>query len=63
MQSGDFERDSVVELGVALADPTLSRRDDDQITVCDLTGVAVQDIQIAKAVYAAVRGKENERPS
>jgi len=63
VQSGDFERDSAVELGVALADPTLSRRDDDQITVCDLTGVAVQDIQIAKAVFNEVRRESSGRPS
>ncbi|SVA40721.1 uncharacterized protein METZ01_LOCUS93575, partial [marine metagenome] len=27
---------------------------DDQITIADLTGVAVQDIQIAKAVFEAL---------
>lgn len=61
VQSGDLERDRVVELGAALADPSLARNDDDRITVCDLTGVAVQDIQIAKAVFAAVRDEDNER--
>ena len=34
-----------------LVDPALQRTDDSQITVADLTGVAVQDIQISKAVY------------
>lgn len=29
---------------------------DSQITVADLTGVAVQDIQIVKAVYFAIGG-------
>lgn len=29
----------------------LQRGSDDQITVADLTGVAVQDYQISKAVY------------
>ena len=28
-----------------------TEKDDTQITVADLTGVAVQDIQIAKLVY------------
>jgi len=51
VQSGDLDRDRVVELGAAIGDPKLARRDDEKITVCDLTGVAVQDIQIATAVY------------
>ena len=33
--------------------PALGRSSQSQITVTDLTGVAVQDIQIAKAVYTA----------
>jgi ornithine cyclodeaminase len=32
----------------------LQRTSNDQITVADLTGVAVQDIQIAKAVFRAL---------
>ena len=40
-----------VELGNVISDPSLRRIDDSQITVADLTGVAVQDIQISKAVY------------
>lgn len=42
--------DCLVELGAVIVDPTLGRSNDTQITVIDLTGVAVQDIQIAKAV-------------
>ena len=38
-----------------IADPALRRTDDSQITVADLTGVAVQDIQISKAVYEILR--------
>ena len=45
-----------MDLGQVIADPTLGRQHDDQIRVADLTGVAVQDIQIAKAVY---REREN----
>jgi ornithine cyclodeaminase len=63
VQSGNLEQDSVVELGAALANPSLARRDDDQITVCDLTGVAVQDIQIAKAVVSEYRREKGGRPS
>lgn len=38
------------ELGVVLADSRLGRSADDQITVCDLAGVAVHDIVIAQHV-------------
>ncbi|MDH7448175.1 hypothetical protein [Aquimarina sp. 2201CG14-23] len=41
----------IVELGTAIQDTSLQRMHDQQITVTDLTGVAVQDIMIAKAVY------------
>ena len=41
---------SVIELGEVISKQTNGRTTDEQITVADLTGVAVQDIQIAKAV-------------
>ncbi|MEX0707595.1 MAG: hypothetical protein WD078_06485, partial [Woeseia sp.] len=41
---------SIVELGNVIKNPQLGRTSDDQITVADLTGIAVQDIQIAKMV-------------
>jgi ornithine cyclodeaminase len=50
--SGAVEIGDVRELGEVLAAPALGRASDDQITVCDLTGVAVQDIAIAKHVLA-----------
>ena len=40
----------LVELGSIIAGDAKGRESDDQITVADLTGVAVQDIQISKAV-------------
>ena len=43
----------LIELGHMLLRPMLGRSSQNQITVADLTGVAVQDIQIAKAVYTA----------
>ena len=51
VQAGAIGRDGVLELGKILAGRQPGRRSDDQITIADLTGVAVQDIQIAKAVY------------
>jgi ornithine cyclodeaminase len=37
-------------LGNVISNPKLGRTDDKQITIADQTGVAVQDIQIAKMV-------------
>ena len=42
--------DNLLELGQILANTSLGRTDETQITVSDLTGVSVQDIQIAKAL-------------
>jgi ornithine cyclodeaminase len=42
--------DSILELGNVIKNPEIGRSSDDQITVADLTGVAIQDIQIAKMV-------------
>ena len=52
--AGALAAEAPVELGRVIADPGLGRQADDHITVADLTGVAVQDIQIAKAVLAAL---------
>jgi ornithine cyclodeaminase len=43
-----------VELGNVVMNPGLGRTSEGEITVADLTGVAVQDIQIAKAVLAGL---------
>jgi ornithine cyclodeaminase len=53
-EAGLIEDNKVIELGNALADSTLVRADDSQITIADLTGVAVQDIQICKSVFQAL---------
>jgi ornithine cyclodeaminase len=45
----------VVELGNVISGDAVGRTSDDQITVTDLTGVAVQDIQITKAVFKAAQ--------
>jgi ornithine cyclodeaminase len=45
----------LVELGQIIANPSLGRTHDEQITIADLTGVAIQDIQIAKSVLDAIR--------
>ena len=45
-----FIMENVVELGEIINGVIKGRTNDDQITMTDLTGVAVQDIQISKAV-------------
>lgn len=41
----------IIELGEVIENKNSGRRNDQQITIADLTGVAIQDIQIAKHVY------------
>ncbi len=55
LKAGLLQDGDAVELGKVIGDPALQRTDDSQITVADLTGVAVQDIQISKAVYHILR--------
>ncbi len=45
---------NIVELGNIISGDAVGRTSDDQITIADLTGVAVQDIQITKAVFSAL---------
>jgi ornithine cyclodeaminase len=54
MKAGVLEKERIVELGNVIVDPGLQRTSVEQTTIADLTGVAVQDIQIAKAVYNAL---------
>ncbi len=51
MKDEKITKDDMVELGTMISNKNLQRSTDDEITVADLTGVAVQDIQISKAVY------------
>lgn len=48
---GTINEEKIIELGTAIQNKEMQRSDQDQITVVDLTGVAVQDIMIASAVY------------
>ena len=58
LKAGVLEKERIVELGDLIVRPELRRISEEQITIADLTGVAVQDIQIAKAVYHALELKE-----
>ena len=57
-RAGVLDGAKPVELGNVISDPGLRRSSDDQLTVADLTGVAVQDVQIAKAVYLALEASQ-----
>ena len=57
MEAGVFLKEDMRELGAVISDPNLHRQTDEQITVADLTGVAIQDIQIAKAVYQRLQNQ------
>jgi len=50
LKSNAITEAGLVELGSIIAGDATGRESDDQVTVADLTGVAVQDIQISKAV-------------
>lgn len=54
LKSGDFMKEKAHELGEIILNPALARSHDHQITIADLTGVAIQDIQIATAVYRSL---------
>lgn len=54
LKVGLLKKESIVELGNVIINKDLQRTSEEQITLADLTGVAVQDIQISKAVYKAL---------
>ncbi|MHA2108738.1 MAG: ornithine cyclodeaminase family protein [Candidatus Hodarchaeales archaeon] len=51
LKDGNIDQAQIIELGKIITNKALQRKNDDEITIVDLTGVAVQDIQISKAVY------------
>jgi ornithine cyclodeaminase len=55
VKEDQLDEGSILELGNVIKNPAIGRTSEDQITVVDLTGVAIQDIQIAKMVEQAAR--------
>lgn len=51
IHKGLIDELGLIELGDIISGVCQGRTNDDQITIADLTGLAVQDIQIAKAIY------------
>ncbi len=54
--AGVLDPDDIVELGAVAAGDTPGRTDPGEITIADLTGVAVQDIVVAKMAYRSLVG-------
>ena len=50
-QVGTFQNENPLELGRILNNKNLGRQNNQQITIADLTGVAVQDLMISQAVF------------
>ena len=60
VEAGAVGRDDATELGAVLAGSAPGRRDDEDITVFDSTGLAIQDLAIALA--AVERAAELDLP-
>lgn len=52
LEAGLVKEADFVELGEVIAQRSRGRTGEEQITIADLTGLAMQDIEIAKLVYA-----------
>ena len=49
------EKEKIREIGEVISSSSLQRKNDNEITVADLTGVAIQDIQITKFVFEKLK--------
>ncbi len=54
LETGSILETDLIELGDIISGAKEGRTSEDQITVADLTGVAVQDMMIAKAVFSTI---------
>jgi ornithine cyclodeaminase len=55
LEQGLIEMRDLTELGRLIEDPSLRRRNERDVTIADLTGVAVQDMAIAELALQALR--------
>ena len=60
IKDSNLNLDNIVELGNVLSEKIFGRLSKSQITVSDLTGVAVQDIKIANSVFKKFMEDKNE---
>jgi ornithine cyclodeaminase/alanine dehydrogenase-like protein (mu-crystallin family) len=61
VEAGSVKRDDVTQLGDVL-NGAPGRGSDDEITLFDSTGLAIQDLAICRAVYDRWRAGEVEAP-
>jgi alanine dehydrogenase len=59
VEAGKLRREDVAELGRVLIGEETGRRNNDEITVFDSTGLAVQDLAVAVAVYERWRANRD----
>ena len=57
IKHGAIDKNQLIEIGEIFNGTKNGRTKDDQITIADLTGVAIQDLVIAEAVLSAYQGK------
>ncbi|MHA1466043.1 MAG: ornithine cyclodeaminase family protein [Candidatus Heimdallarchaeaceae archaeon] len=60
MNNSMIKKKKMIELGHMIMKKEYQRQSEEEITVVDLTGVAIQDIQIAKAVWKGIN-REREQ--
>ena len=60
MNDGLINKEKMIELGHMIMKKEYQRQSEEEITVVDLTGVAIQDIQIAKAVWKGIKREREE---
>jgi ornithine cyclodeaminase/alanine dehydrogenase-like protein (mu-crystallin family) len=53
VEVGRIHRDDVTELGAVLTGERIGRRSEDEVTLFDSTGLAIQDLAIARALWQA----------
>jgi alanine dehydrogenase len=63
VEAGVIGRDDVTQLGDVLAGSAEGRASDEETTLFDSTGLAIQDLGIAQAVYEAWRAGRLEAPT
>jgi alanine dehydrogenase len=63
VEAGAITPDDVTQLGDVLTESARGRRSDEELTLFDSTGLAIQDLAIVQAVYAAWREGRLEAPT
>lgn len=58
LDDGTITEDQVTEIGEIIIGQKPGRQSDHEITICDLTGVGVQDTQIARFAYAQANARK-----